>query len=100
MRKLKKAKKAYDDPEFLKSNEARTIRIISEYLEPAKRLTENNIKNTVEDFEIDILDLTGKKLLSTKHKIIDVSFLKSGAYIVRIKGKHGVVIKTERIIKE
>ena len=47
MTKLKKAIKAYEDSEFLKSNEARTIRIISEYLEPAKRLTENNIKNTV-----------------------------------------------------
>jgi len=47
MSKLKKAKIAYEDLEFLKSNEARTIRIISEYLEPAKRLTENNIKNTV-----------------------------------------------------
>ncbi len=47
MNKMKKATKAYEDIEFLKSNEARTIRIISEYLEPAKRLTENNIKNTV-----------------------------------------------------
>ena len=44
---MKKATIAYEDDDFLKSNEARTIRILSEYLEPAKRLTENNIKNTV-----------------------------------------------------
>jgi len=44
---MKKPKRAYEDLEFLKSNEARTIRILSEYLEPAKRLTENDIRNTV-----------------------------------------------------
>lgn len=44
---MKKPLKAYEDFEFLKSNEARPIRIMSEYIEPAKRFTENDIKNTV-----------------------------------------------------
>ena len=43
---MKKPLKAYEDFEFLKSNEARPIRIMSEYIEPAKRFTENDIKKT------------------------------------------------------
>ena len=33
----KKSIKAYKDPEFLGSRDARTIRILSEYLEPESR---------------------------------------------------------------
>lgn len=44
---MKKHLKAFEDLNFINSNEARSIRILSEYLEPAKRLEENNIKNTV-----------------------------------------------------
>ncbi len=40
-------KKSYEDISFINSNEARPIRILSEYLEPAKRFTENEIHNTV-----------------------------------------------------
>jgi hypothetical protein len=39
--------KAYENIEFLKSRDARAIRILSEYLEPEKRFTEHNIKHTV-----------------------------------------------------
>ncbi len=42
-----KAKKAYLNIDFLKSREARTIRITSEYLEPEKRFEEMNIFHTV-----------------------------------------------------
>jgi uncharacterized protein (TIGR00730 family) len=45
--KQEKAKKAYLNIDFLKSREARTIRIISEYLEPEKRFEEMNISHTV-----------------------------------------------------
>ena len=38
---------AYMDPEFLESDEGRPIRIISEYLEPLRRLKEQNIQDTV-----------------------------------------------------
>ena len=44
---MKKSEKAYKDIDFLESNEARPIRILSEYIEPAKRFTENGIRNTV-----------------------------------------------------
>ncbi len=44
---MDKPDKAYEDIEFLRSNEARPIRILSEYLEPAKRFTEHDIHNTV-----------------------------------------------------
>src|ERR1700674_4221222 len=38
---------AYLYPEFLESNEARPIRILSEYLEPLRRFKEQKIQDTV-----------------------------------------------------
>jgi uncharacterized protein (TIGR00730 family) len=38
---------AYLDPEFLESDEARPLRIIAEYLEPLRRLKQQNIQDTV-----------------------------------------------------
>ncbi|MFQ5722671.1 MAG: TIGR00730 family Rossman fold protein [Candidatus Aminicenantales bacterium] len=40
-------KKAYQNSHFLHSNEARTIRILSEYLEPLARLKKYKVNNTV-----------------------------------------------------
>lgn len=42
-----KALKAYKNPDFLQSREARTLRILSEYIEPEKRLSEMDIRHTV-----------------------------------------------------
>ncbi len=39
--------KAYKNMELLSSNEARTVRILSEYLEPLSRLTKHKVNNTV-----------------------------------------------------
>lgn len=39
--------KAYEDPEFLNSREARTLRILSEYFHPQAVLKKNRIYNTV-----------------------------------------------------
>ena len=38
---------AYMDAEFLESDDARPIRILAEYLEPLRRLKEQNIQDTV-----------------------------------------------------
>jgi len=38
---------AYNDPEFLDSDEARPIRILAEYLEPLRRFQAQNIQDTV-----------------------------------------------------
>src|SRR5205085_11212778 len=38
---------AYMDAEFLESDEARPLRILAEYLEPLRRLKEQNIQDTV-----------------------------------------------------
>src|SRR4029077_4653130 len=38
---------AYLDPDFLESEEARPIRILSEYLEPLRRFKEQKIQDTV-----------------------------------------------------
>ena len=39
--------KAFEDPRFMLSREARPLRILSEYIEPEKRFRENNIVHTV-----------------------------------------------------
>ena len=44
---MKKALKAYKNPEFLGSPEARTIRMLAEYLEPETRLRKFNIEDTI-----------------------------------------------------
>lgn len=44
---IEKAPKAYLDEEFLKSREARVIRILSEYLHPKMKLRDNKIHHTV-----------------------------------------------------
>ncbi len=42
-----KSPKAYNNDTFMKSRNARTVRILCEYLEPEKRLQENGIINTI-----------------------------------------------------
>jgi uncharacterized protein (TIGR00730 family) len=44
---MKKSLKAYKNPDFLNSREARPLRILSEYLEPEKRFEEMNVQHTV-----------------------------------------------------
>ena len=40
-------KRAYFDEEFLRSDEARPVRIIAEYLDPLRRFARENIQDTV-----------------------------------------------------
>lgn len=47
MRINEQPEKAYKNLEFLNSEKARTIRILSEYLEPLARLTEQKVNSTV-----------------------------------------------------
>lgn len=47
MTKNRSPEKAYKNINFLTSNEARTVRILSEYLEPLSRLTKHKVNNTV-----------------------------------------------------
>ncbi len=44
---MERAPKAYKNLDFLKSREARPLRILAEYMEPEKRFEEQNIKHTV-----------------------------------------------------
>lgn len=43
----KQPPKAYRNREFLNSNDARTVRMLSEYLEPESRLQRQNVKDTI-----------------------------------------------------
>jgi uncharacterized protein (TIGR00730 family) len=47
MKKIQVPEKAYKNPEFLSSTEARSLRILSEYLEPMARLNKLKVNNTV-----------------------------------------------------
>ncbi|HDZ26467.1 hypothetical protein LCGC14_1021680 [marine sediment metagenome] len=47
MKKSESTIKAYENSQFLESDEARTLRILSEYLEPLKRLNELKVNNTI-----------------------------------------------------
>lgn len=44
---MKRADKAYKNMDFLISSQARSLRILAEYLEPQKRFDEENLKHTV-----------------------------------------------------
>ena len=46
-RKPPRAKKAYENPEFLGSADARVIRILSEYLEPLRRFRQAAVRETI-----------------------------------------------------
>ena len=47
--------------------------------------------------QISIFDLSGVKLLNTKHTTIDISHFPSGMYVVRIATKNGIL--TKKIVK-
>ncbi|MBK7629334.1 MAG: TIGR00730 family Rossman fold protein [Ignavibacteriales bacterium] len=47
MAKIQKTVKAYHDEEFLASSDARTIRLLSEYLEPKARFKKHKIMDTI-----------------------------------------------------
>jgi uncharacterized protein (TIGR00730 family) len=47
MKKIAHPEKAYKNLDFLVSPEARTVRILSEYLEPLARLNQSKVNNTV-----------------------------------------------------
>ncbi len=47
MKKPPSPLKAYENLDFLKSDDARTIRILSEYMEPLTRLRKHKVNNTV-----------------------------------------------------
>ncbi len=47
MKKSESTIKAYENSQFLESDEARTLRILSEYLEPLKMLNEWKVNNTI-----------------------------------------------------
>lgn len=47
MKKLYRPEKAYNNKEFLNSRDARILRILAEFLEPAKRFREQKVKDTI-----------------------------------------------------
>ena len=46
-KKIIKIKKAYENTDFIKSSDARVIRILAEYLEPQQRFEQCNVNDTI-----------------------------------------------------
>lgn len=76
MRQGKLPTRAYTNLEFLKSPQARTIRILAEFLEPQKRFRDSGIRNTVvffgsakvKPFEVSKRNLRKVRLLAKKSR--------------------------------
>lgn len=60
--------KAYKNREFINSREARTLRILAEYIEPEKRFLENEILHTVVFFGSARIKSRDKKYLSQYYR--------------------------------
>ena len=94
MRKNEQPVKAYKNLEFLNSEEARTIRILSEYLEPLARLTEQKVNSTVLFLGSSKAkpDETGSVLSKYYWETEDLAFrLAKWAIKLKPKGKNFVV---------
>jgi hypothetical protein len=48
----------------------------------------------------ELFDSAGRKILTSKENVTDLSFLTSGYYMIRLKDKMGNTIKTKKLIKE
>jgi len=72
VKKSKKALTAYNNKEFLESVEARTLRILSEYIEPETRIKKENIESTIVFFgsaRIKSPEVAKKNLQEIEEKI-------------------------------
>ena len=62
---MKRAAKAYKNIDFIKSREARTLRILAEYLEPEKRFKHENIRHTIVFFGSSRIEDNNRKKKDT-----------------------------------
>jgi uncharacterized protein (TIGR00730 family) len=94
MNKYKLPIRAYKNLEFLNSNDARVIRILSEYLEPLKRLRDFKINNTVLFFGSARISpgKSDSELIPYYREAEELSFkLAKWAIDLRKKGKNFVI---------
>jgi uncharacterized protein (TIGR00730 family) len=94
MRKKESPEKAYKNLDFLNSDDARTIRILSEYIEPLARLTEYKVNSTVLFLGSSKAkpDETGSVLSKYYWETEDLAFrLAKWAIKLKPKGKNFVV---------
>ena len=94
MKKVFQPVKAYRNLEFLDSEEARTIRILTEILEPMRRLAKYKVQSTVLFLGSSRLDPSDKRspLLKYYRDAEELAFrLATWAIKLKPKGKHFVV---------
>lgn len=94
MKKVFQPVKAYRNLEFLDSEEARTIRILTEILEPLRRLAKHKVQSTVLFLGSSRLDPSDKRspLLKYYRDAEELAFrLATWAIKLKPKGKHFVV---------
>jgi uncharacterized protein (TIGR00730 family) len=94
MKKNDSAIIAYKNSKFLESNEARTLRILSEYAEPLKRLNEWKVNNTILFLGSSRVDPEEKDSILTKYywEAEELSYnLVKWAIKLKQKGKNFVI---------
>ncbi|MCF8379322.1 MAG: T9SS type A sorting domain-containing protein [Bacteroidales bacterium] len=52
------------------------------------------------EYQTEIFDMMGRKLMTSTKNQIDVSMIERGTYILRFTDSQGNIIKAEKIIKE
>ena len=88
--KSTRAKKSYRNPDFLNSPDARGVRILCEFFEPASRFRRLRIKNTIVFFG-------SARLKSSEDARAQLEEVKSRRKIaVRLAGHEGGVVKSEQ----
>ncbi len=85
--------RAYENPEFLTSDDARTIRILSEYLEPETRLDRLKVNNTVLFLGSARAASAGKGVLSRYYREAEELAFRIAEWAIplRPKGKNFVI---------
>ncbi|MEZ4845478.1 MAG: LOG family protein [Bdellovibrionota bacterium] len=89
--------KAYKDPDFINSVDARPLRILAEYMEPMKRLKELNVENTIVFFgSARLLSSTDAKKSMTKAR--DAKSLEKAKAMVHMSQYYDDAVELARLL--
>ena len=59
-----------------------------------------HVQSGLDNLQIEVLELNGRKVASANHNSIDLSQLPAGTYVIRLKNVDGTLIGSQKIMKE
>ena len=68
------------------------------YPNPARGLLHVAMPDNIQQFETEVCDITGKKWIRSRSKVIDVTKLPAGIYMVRVSTAQKVIVRKISII--